>query len=424
VRAVRDASNTNGTINPGIYVQTLFTYDPFGRLTKVLKPLDGTVGSDPFYYPTEEYFYNDTEFPMRVTKLVRNKPNVGTALSSQTSGWWQCATSSCPIDTNATAFFQRSFYDGLGRLVQTQTPNGTFNPNSAAADGELVTWTSYDALGRVRAQSVPYAIAQWASGAFYRGTDLNKPRTVTQYDPLGQVIGVTDPAGSTTTPLSFGEISMAVDANGHRKDSTRDGLGRASQVIEHVREPQVLQETQSSHQCGSQGTISWISPNATGNNACWLSFGPYWAPDSTGPNQVVRFRLSVDVVNGWDDTVATLDVWDASSGVQLARRDLRRNEFVGGIDNYSEFALIFDTTNRAGHALEYRISWSGTAKMQHEKTMVAWTGSTQTTSYAHNILDNLTAVTDAKGNGSTMTYNALGRKKSMTDQDMGAWQYT
>jgi RHS repeat-associated protein len=426
VRAIRDASNTNTAINPNVYVQTVFFYDAWGRLRKVFKPFDSTVpvNGDSYYYPTEEYLYNDTEFPMRVTKLVRNKPNLGTSSNAAVyGGWWQCA-SGCPLDANAVATWQRNFYDGLGRLVQTQTPNGTYNPSTPAGDGELVSWTSYDPLGRVRAQSVPSPIAQWTSGAFYRGTDTSKPQTVTQYDPLGQVIGVTDPSGSTTNAQSYANTSVAVDANGHRKDSSRDGLGRTTQVVEHMREPLVLQENQHFQQCGSQGTNVWVSPNATGSNGCWLAYGPYWGPEAAGPNQVVRFRLSVDVVNGWEDTVATVDVWDASANIRLAVRDLRRSEFAGGVGNYTEFALVFDTTNRAGHPLEYRVLWHGKAKMHHDQTSVIWAGGQQTTSYIYNIMDNLTGVTDAKGNGTTMTYDALGRKKNMTDQDMGTWQYT
>jgi YD repeat-containing protein len=374
--AVRDTNNS--------ITQTTFTYDPFGRLKKVIKPLDSTtvVNGNPYYYPTEEYFYTDTTVPMMVIKLVRKQANVGTALNGQTSGWWQCA-SGCALDANAVATWQRSFYDGLGRLVQTQTPNSTFNPSSPASDGELVTWTSYDALGHARAQSVPYPIAQQTGAPVHQTPDPNKPRTVTQYDPLGQVIGVTDPAGSTTNPLSFGAASLAVDANGHRKDSTRDGLGRSLQVVEHLREPLVIEENQHNYHCGSQGTGVRVSPDATGSNGCWISYGPYWAPESVAPNQVVRFRLSIDVANGLDDMVATIDVWDFSNSQQLARRDLRRNEFVGGLGNFSEFALVFDTSTRAGHQLEYRIYWYGKAKMYFDKTTVAWTGGQQTTSYAY-----------------------------------------
>jgi YD repeat-containing protein len=45
------------------------------------------------------------------------------------------------------------------------------------------------------------------------------------------------------------------------------------------------------------------------------------------------------------------------------------------------------------------------------------------TQYAYDELDNLTTVTDAASNITTMAYDALGRKQTMNDPDMGAWDY-
>ena len=46
------------------------------------------------------------------------------------------------------------------------------------------------------------------------------------------------------------------------------------------------------------------------------------------------------------------------------------------------------------------------------------------TTYAYNVTDELTKVTDAAGNLTTISYDDLGRKISMTDPDMGSWSYT
>ena len=45
------------------------------------------------------------------------------------------------------------------------------------------------------------------------------------------------------------------------------------------------------------------------------------------------------------------------------------------------------------------------------------------TTYAYDVLGNLTSVTDAKGNSATIEYDTLGRKKNMFDLDMGYWEY-
>ncbi|MBN1890597.1 MAG: DUF11 domain-containing protein [Thermoflexales bacterium] len=46
-----------------------------------------------------------------------------------------------------------------------------------------------------------------------------------------------------------------------------------------------------------------------------------------------------------------------------------------------------------------------------------------TTSYAYNILGNLTGVTDTLGNTTVITYDTLGRKTGMHDPDMDNWRY-
>ena len=46
------------------------------------------------------------------------------------------------------------------------------------------------------------------------------------------------------------------------------------------------------------------------------------------------------------------------------------------------------------------------------------------TRYEYSVADELTKVTDAAGNITTISYDELGRKTSMTDPDMGSWSYS
>ena len=46
------------------------------------------------------------------------------------------------------------------------------------------------------------------------------------------------------------------------------------------------------------------------------------------------------------------------------------------------------------------------------------------TTYEYNAMDELTKVTDAANNLTTITYDELGRKTAMTDPDMGSWSYS
>ena len=51
-----------------------------------------------------------------------------------------------------------------------------------------------------------------------------------------------------------------------------------------------------------------------------------------------------------------------------------------------------------------------------------WAETTRTR-YAYSPLDLLTTVTNAQNNVTTMGYDSLGRKRTMSDPDMGAWSY-
>ncbi len=46
-----------------------------------------------------------------------------------------------------------------------------------------------------------------------------------------------------------------------------------------------------------------------------------------------------------------------------------------------------------------------------------------TTTYAYNVLDNLTTITDAQTNGTSFVYDSLRRRTQMVDPDLGTWQY-
>lgn len=50
-------------------------------------------------------------------------------------------------------------------------------------------------------------------------------------------------------------------------------------------------------------------------------------------------------------------------------------------------------------------------------------GATYTTTYGYDVAGNLTQVTDALGNTTSLSYDLLGRKTAMNDPDMGQWLY-
>jgi RHS repeat-associated protein len=197
---------------------TAYTYDPFGRLRTVVRP------GDTWDSPTEEWLYYDgvdrpftNRWPLLITHLIRGTP-----------GLTWCS--------GGLAFWERLYYDGLGRRVERQTPG----PGWTCSGGgqEIVQYTRYDALGRAAEESLPYFVPQYTYATTpdgkvvtpYRDPDPNAPRVRTTYDALGRPFTVTAPDGSVTRYAYADGGVLALDPNGHQALRCADGLGRLAEV--------------------------------------------------------------------------------------------------------------------------------------------------------------------------------------------------
>ncbi len=389
---VKMVTDTNG-------IATTYHYDTFGRLRKVIRPGDSATQPTLEYQYTDGYNLNGLK-GLRVLEILREQSGCGGCVQPNPH-----------------------FYDGLGRLVQkrVEQQNGAI---------QSVTNYVYNASGQVVRSYLP--AEETFTWEFTRtaGWD-SRPRTATQYDALGHPVVVQGPDNSVTTAWYGATTTTEIDANGHRRDSVLDAAGQLVRAREYLSEPtltpQVYEAEGSalSHLIGSASGGVWLSP-AAGAGANTLTYGPYQAPAQSGPGQQARFRLARDTTGGADDVVVKIDVSDYTDNQRvLASRLLRRSDFLGGLNNFSEFTLYFDTTGRTGHSLEYRVYWYGTAQVAHDKTTLLWRqdGSYQETQYNYDVLGHLTCLTDTLGVTTVMTYDALGRKMAMRDPDMGLWSY-
>jgi RHS repeat-associated protein len=169
------------------------TYDGLGRPLMIL---DSNPMDPPTLATTTTYIYTDTSGAVSVQEIDQ--------LYYSTS-------------TNTY-----SYYDGLGRLIQTR---------KSAEDSGIykVTDYAYNNVGLLATQSLPY---------FGSGTTKTSATTTSAlftnytYDPLGRVLTTTNAVGTVSNYYDNWKTTIT-DANGNTKDEYHDGYGNLVQVGEH-----------------------------------------------------------------------------------------------------------------------------------------------------------------------------------------------
>ncbi|MCP4165122.1 MAG: RHS repeat protein, partial [Chloroflexi bacterium] len=194
-------------------LETSYVYDLFGRLYEVLEPGDT---SDK---PTLRYTYWDGE------NLFTDVEPLMIAIAH--------------VD-NDVLHEERTFYDGLGRVVQTQLAQ--YEVYGETKNRDIVTTYDYDARGLRTCQTTPYAVDDysWNGNSPYEEDDCASvaTNTLTTYDAVGRELTITTPDGNTSSyfygvanNLTYADFT---NANGHRIQHRHDALGRLKETYEIV----------------------------------------------------------------------------------------------------------------------------------------------------------------------------------------------
>jgi len=166
--------------------------------------------------PTQ-YFYSDSL--RRLTET--DYPDGGKTTIAYNDAPYNPSTPSPSVITTKVAtpspnLITLTAFDGLGHTVRTVL---TSDPDCASGDR---TDTTYDGLGRVRTASNPYCTTN----------DPSFGVTTYNYDALGRTTQITQPDGSAITTSYSGNTTTVTDEAGKKRQSTTDGLGRLTQVVE------------------------------------------------------------------------------------------------------------------------------------------------------------------------------------------------
>ena len=216
---------------------------------------------------TTTFSYNNTDFPWLLTNATdpnglqsRYSYDVGgrlTKVERQPSGgsWEEQQRINYTLDTNApgdpvelleieqvtgygssTSQTSKSFYNGLGQLVQQRQLNHQISGTTNSTIRQLF---SYDASGRQNCSSIP---KHDSSSGFVDVACAaeNSGHTSTTYDGLGRQIAVTAPDGSSTqyrygvyndNGVIFHHTNV-LDSNRHWTQQRTDSLGKLTAVSE------------------------------------------------------------------------------------------------------------------------------------------------------------------------------------------------
>jgi RHS repeat-associated protein len=191
--------------------ETTYTYNyALGKPTEVIDPNGlkqiteydalGRVTSQKYSTSTPvtlvTYSYNDTSFPRSVTE---------TKYLTQTN--------------QATSI---TYLDGLGRTIQTRREMEDSNKYST-------TDIIYDQLGRKSKESLPYE----STGTAYTQPTTNTSLYITySYDALNRITKISNILGDTTNTYN-GFTTTTTDAEGNKKNFTKDAYGNLTEVKEH-----------------------------------------------------------------------------------------------------------------------------------------------------------------------------------------------
>jgi RHS repeat-associated protein len=299
----------------------------------------------------------------------------------------------------------RMAYDTYGNLICAKDPNGN------------TTTISYDA-----SSTFPKVV-----------TNAVGHRTTTQY------YGVDGVAADTGL---YGQVKSVTDPNGTVTTTTYDSFGRRSRITL----PNGLVKT-FNYPCA---TATGCTPDPTnlfgnvgaqyvkesgGGLSSWTyfdGFGRTLAEESSGPGaSIVRVdtsynnlgqlsRRSLPYFFGGSSNGNLTYSYDAIGRLQqITHPDTSRTLYcyalwsTGTIDASNH--MTWESKDAAGRLLTvYEYTGTFTACPAGPPA-----GGYATTNYQYNVLGNLTKVTDAKGNQTTMRYDTLGRKIAISDPDMG-----
>ena len=382
----------------------LYGYDDYGNLTKVKELGDLAVNGDE-RTTLIEYTYNLERWIMLSSHMY-----VLDGQGRKVSETWYCydgATAHISSPTKGDLTRQVRWLDSGENCVTAMGYDAYGNLLTATDARGNATKTEYDPVYHIFPVKVINALgyaqaSTWdiKTGQLLSQTDYNGLATSYEYDAFGRLIKLMAPGDSpaaptksfiydpSRSPAKTVVQTRCVHGSSHVSSTYVffDGFGRA------------VQTRQQSENSGRQ-VVSSKSFNFLGKvENEWLPYldaqsDSYTAPDRDGS----KVRYEYDVMGR-----VTRMVYPGGACVTAAHSDWA----ITTVDaNGNRMRKTYDAYGRLVKIEEFNGS------------------DVYATAYSYDAMGNLIRIVDAKGNVTTMTYDSLGRRTSLSDPDMGEWLY-
>jgi|GEM_PF-1256444 len=291
-------------------------------------------------------------------------------------------------------------YDSYGNQISITDPNGNTSSFTYDTTNHSLPMTrSYPLIG-----SETYTW-DYGAGKILTEIDVNGQTTTIQYDTFKRPITIRRPGDETGIPTiehryeSWGTINQQrVETFQKTGDSTTlwqkryfDGLGWMVQFQ-------------------AQGETGKTIVTTTAFNNRGLTDKEY-VPQNLDSSSLSGYKTPEA---GWKSTSY---VYDALNRVTTATKP----DATTIIHNFDTPWQDTATNERGKQKKYYSDAFGRLVKVEELNDSQAVYA---TTSYTYDVLSNLKTVTDAMSNPTTINYDWLSRKTSMTDPDMGTWSYT
>lgn len=408
---------------------TIYNYDDYGNVTREFR--FGNPGN-----------LSDPLLNMTVTRTFSPNADKWIVGLPATEAVFQ-GTGDSNADTNLMVSKTDYYYDDLPLADCNANPTNNQMPTNGNLT-RIVRWLNGGSSPEVR-------IAYNSYGNPVCSRDPNGNVTITGFDTTFQTFPTTSTSptlanGSTLTTTSayygvgtaadkgrFGQLKSETDPNNATTTAEYDSLGRKTKTIQ----PDNFWTRTAYNSLGTVGSQHVFTDNQAGmwSAVYFDGLGRTIKERKSGPDgktivtETVYDQRGMVLKNSlpYFETVET-PVWRTYSYDPLGRvKGVTNPDGTSTLACYSD--LISVSVDENGHRRRETRDPLGRLVTVEEYEGVVSDCSTSkltpyaTTTYAYDVLGNLTSLTDAKGNSASIEYDTLGRKKNMFDLDMGYWEY-